>query len=117
MLTNKDLIFPSYMTTYERYFPIDADGKVGRSGWTQRPAAERHTGGMSGMGLWDAREKRIITQPDAGKQTQRLNETINRKREEIERLEAKVNAIHAVEFRTKVRATQREQEVEHFTNS
>lgn len=58
----------------DRWLPIEANGRVGFNGWVQRPAADRNTA-RNGVGLYDAREKVIVKQPDAAERAERLDNT------------------------------------------
>jgi hypothetical protein len=90
-LTKDNLTFPRYMSR-GRYYRVDADGEVGNHGNVQRPAAERNLK-YSGYGLWDAREGEVVIQPDAERRLERLREAISYKRDEIVKLDQKIDSI------------------------
>lgn len=60
------------LPSYYRYFAIDLDGSTKFTGYVQRPAAEKNIL-RRGMGIWDAREEKILVQPDEDTRFDRLN--------------------------------------------
>lgn len=68
-----DLDIPQWAGAY-RYLPIDLDGKVEMSGYTQRPAAERNIL-RTGKGIYDQRDEVILFQPDEDVRFERLQLT------------------------------------------